>query len=129
MNRAWPRLILIIVSLFVAGLASAGEVPYDAAQFEKLKAEGKPVAVAFHADWCGTCKAQKPALHDALNTQELKDVTLFVVNFDREKKLVKSLNVLGQSTIVVFKEGKEVGRSIGVVDKDKLAALLKLAVS
>jgi thioredoxin 1 len=59
----------------------------------------------------------------------LKTLTLYVANFDTEKALKKSLGVTQQSTIVVFKGGKEVARSTGDTQQESLAALLRHAVS
>jgi thioredoxin 1 len=62
-------------------------------------------------------------------TPEFKPVTLFVANFDTEKSLKKALGVTQQSTVVVFKDGKEVARSTGDTQQDMLAALLHHAIS
>jgi hypothetical protein len=58
-----------------------------------------------------------------------KSLTLYVANFDTEKALKKSLGVIQQSTIVVFKDGKEIARSTGDTQRDRLDVLLKQAVS
>jgi thioredoxin 1 len=112
-----------------ATLTPAAEVPFDQAQYDSMRAAGKPVAVVFHADWCPTCRAQAPVLKDLAQTPELKPVTLYVANFDTEKALKKSLGVSRQSTIVVFKNGKESARSTGDTRRDSLAALLRQALS
>ena len=112
-----------------AALAHSAEVPFDQAKFDAARAAGKPVAVVFHADWCPTCRAQAPVLKDLAQTPDFKSLTLFVANFDTEKALKKVLNVTQQSTIVVFKNGKEIARSTGDTQKGILADLLKHAVS
>jgi hypothetical protein len=58
----------------------------------------------------------------------MKDVTLFIANYDTEKDLKKALRVSQQSTFVVFKGGKEVGRSTGQTKKEDLAALFGKAL-
>jgi thioredoxin 1 len=124
--------ISVIVPLMLIGfatLASSAEVPFDQAQFDSARAAGKPAAVVFHADWCPTCRAQAPVLKTVSQTPELKAVTVFVANFDTEKALKKSLAVTQQSTIVVFKGGKEAARSTGDTQQDKLEALLRRAIS
>ena len=62
-------------------------------------------------------------------TPEFKALTVYVANFDTEKTLKKSLGVTQQSTIVVFKDGKESARSTGDTQRDSLAALLHHAIS
>lgn len=112
-----------------AVLAQSAEVPFDQAQFDAARAAGKPVAVVFHADWCPTCRAQAPVLKALTQTSELKGLTLYVANFDTEKALKKSLGVTQQSTIVVYKDGKESARSTGDTQQASLAALLRHAIS
>jgi len=68
-------------------------------------------------------------LKELAQTPELKDLTLFVANFDTEKTLKKSLGVTQQSTVVVFKGGKESARSTGDTRRDSLDALLHKAIS
>ena len=120
--------LAVMLSLFAAD-SFAAESPFNQAQFEAERASGKPVAVVFHADWCPTCRAQAPVLRELVQSPEFKGVTLFVANFDTEKTLKRSLGVTQQSTIVVFKDCKESGRSTGDTQQERLAALLRHAIS
>ena len=124
-----------IRSLFAAaGLALcavaafAGEVPFKQAEFDAALAKGTPVIVDFAASWCPTCKAQKPIVQGLLAEPELKPVTLFLADFDTELALKKQLGVTQQSTFVVFKGGKEVGRSTGQTQKDVISELFHKAL-
>jgi thioredoxin 1 len=111
----------------LANLSLASEVPFNQAQFASMRDSGKPVAVVFHADWCPTCKAQAPVLKQLMQTAEFQNLTLFVADFDTEKALKRALRVTQQSTVVVFKDGKERGRSTGDTQADNLAAVLRRA--
>jgi thioredoxin 1 len=119
----------VLALLFFAGLASAAEVPFVQGQFDAAKAAGQPVAVVFHADWCPTCRAQAPLLKDLTQQPEFAPVTLYIANYDTEKSLKKSLGVTKQSTIVVFKGGKEAARSTGDTQESSLANLLRQALT
>lgn len=109
--------------------ATAAEIPFNQSQFDGALTAGKPVAVVFHADWCPTCRAQAPVLKGLAQSPDLMALTLYVADFDSEKALKKSLGVTKQSTIVVFKNGKEIARSTGDTQRDTLAVLLHSAIS
>ena len=118
----------VMLTVFATPLFAA-EIPFNQAQYDATIAAGKPVAVVFHADWCPTCRAQAPLLKELSQAPEFKRLTLFVANFDTEKTLRKSLGVNQQSTVVVFKGGKESARSTGDTQQDSLAGLLRHAIS
>ena len=127
--KSLVALISAVMLAVIAAPSLAVEVPFNQTQFDSMIAAGKPVAVVFHADWCPTCRAQAPLLKELTQTPELKGLTLFVANFDTEKALKKSLGVAKQSTVVVFKDGKERARSTGDTQQAGLAALLRRAIS
>jgi thiol-disulfide isomerase/thioredoxin len=128
MKYSTAAALSLLMSLFAA-LSPAAELAFNQTQFDAARAAGKPVAVVFHADWCPTCRAQAPLLKDLLQTPALQSVTLYVANFDTEKALKKSLGVTQQSTVIVFRAGKEVARSTGDTQQASLAALLRQAIS
>jgi thioredoxin 1 len=127
--KSLAALVCSVTMIVIATVASAAEAPFNQAQFDSMRTAGKPVAVVFHADWCPTCRAQAPLLKDLMQTPALKSLTLFVADYDTEKTLRQSFRVTQQSTIVVFKDGKEIARSTGDTQRDSLAALLRRAVS
>ena len=108
--------------------ALAGELAYTKAAFDKAVAAGQPVIVDFQASWCPTCKAQKPIVDALLAEPKRKGVTLFAADYDTEAALKKELRVAQQSTFVVYKGGKEVGRSTGQTDRAEIAALFDKAL-
>ena len=121
-------LAALLSALLCAATAWAGEQPYDKTAFDKALAEGRPVIVDFFADWCPTCKAQKPHVQSLLGEARMKEVTLFIADYDKEKDLKQALRVTQQATFVVFKGGKEVARSTGQTKREDLAALFGKAL-
>jgi thioredoxin 1 len=127
--RASVRSLFVAAAMSVAALAaSAAEMPFSQAAFDKALAGGKPVVVDFAANWCPTCKAQKPVVQGLLKDPKRKTLTVFVADFDKEDALKQQLNVTMQSTLIAFKAGKEVARSTGQTDKVELGALLDKAL-
>jgi thioredoxin 1 len=127
--KSLVAIISAVMLTVVATPSFAAEIPFNQAQYDSMLAAGKPVAVVFHADWCPTCRAQAPLLKELSQTQEFKGLTLFVANFDTERTLKQSLGVTKQSTVVVFKDGKESARSTGDTEQPSLGALLRHAIS
>lgn len=112
----------------LASPATAVQSPYTSAALTQLLSDRQPVAVDFHADWCPTCRAQAPILKSLASEPEFRNLTILVADFDTALALRKQLHVDQQSTIVVFRDGKEIARATGATDKAQLAALLRRAL-
>lgn len=122
---------MLTALLFTAAMASAAPaapVPFESHSFEALQKSGKPVVVVIAADWCPSCRAQSAALKSILARPEFASLTLVRVDFDDQKDAVKSFRAFSQSTLIVFKNGKEVGRTVGDADKERLTELIKRAI-
>ena len=83
-----------------------------------------PILIEIHADWCPTCKAQKPILDQLTAAPKFKDLKIFRVDFDAMKPVVKQFGAQMQSTLIVFKGAAEQGRSVGDTKQASIAALL-----
>lgn len=117
-----------VALLSFAGWASAGEVkPYSQTEFDALAAKGKPTVIAVHASWCPTCKVQAPIQSGLMSNPAYKDFTMFIVDFDTAKPLLRKLKVSSQSTMIVYKGATEVGRSVGDTSPEGIEALIRKA--
>lgn len=120
------RTILAAAALLASmGVASAAEQAFTAADFAAAQKGGKPIVVHIYAPWCPTCRAQEPILHKLESDPK---ITAFRVDFDSQKNVVRSLNATNQSTIIVFKGEKEIGRSVGETDPQAIGALVNKAL-
>ena len=119
----------VLVTLMGALPACAGEeVPWNAKAFQAAQDAGRPVIVHVVASWCPTCKAQKPIVSELMQRPAFKDLTIFDVDFDAQKDIVRSFDARMQSTFVVFKGKTETARSVGETRREAIEALMAKAL-
>lgn len=120
----------ILFSMIQAAEAAQSKLFTTAAFETALKSNGAFV-VAFHSDSCGSCKVQKPNLESALLEEPLIPVDGLMANFEATAEFRKHLEkpVRGPSTILVFKNGKEISRILGETNKEKIRDLISSAIA
>ena len=91
--------------------------------FEEVIKTDKPVLIDFWASWCGPCRMMSPVI-DEISEEMGEKVKVCKINIDEEKNLAVKYNVMSIPTFIVLKEGKEVGRSIGVQDKSEIMKMI-----
>ncbi len=115
---------LLLIALLAAGPVLAAGQPYEQATFDALQKQGRPILVLIHADWCPVCRAQAPIIDTLLKEKDFQPITALRVDFDKQKPAVRYFRAVRQSTLIVFKGGKEVARSLGDTSEAGITALL-----
>ena len=82
-----------------------------------------PVLVDFYADWCGPCKMLSPIVDEV--AKENDDIKVVKVNVDEAQNTAIKYQVMSIPTLVVIKNGNEVNRSVGLIDKQEIVNLVK----
>ncbi len=121
-------LVLVAMPGLSRPAAAVERVPFDRSAFEAALSTGKPVLVDVSATWCITCKQQHIVLDKLFAQPKFAGFTVFGIDYDTEKDLMRSFGVQQRSTLIVFKDGKEVGRSSWQTSEAAIAALLAKAV-
>ena len=99
------------------------ELKLSSENFEKevLNSE-KPVLVDFYADWCGPCKMMAPVVEE-LASELVEKAKVGKINVDENSDIAVEYNVMSIPTLIIFKNGKEEKRLVGVRDKEELLNL------
>jgi thioredoxin 1 len=92
-------------------------------KFLEIIQQDKPVLVDFFAEWCGPCKMMSPIL------KEVKDVlgdkvSIIKIDVDKNQPLAAKYQVRGVPTLILFKNGKQLWRESGVIQKADLIKLM-----
>lgn len=112
--------LLLLLSLFF-GTARA-ETPFTTDAFQQSQKQNEKILLIFFANWCPTCQAQKKVLSRLEN--DLKGITVYNVNFDKEVDFKKEMKVTQQSTFISFYGGVESGRATGITSEDAIKKYL-----
>ncbi len=76
------------------------------------------------ADWCGPCKQLTPVLEEIAEVYAA-DVKVYKVNADQQKEIMARFNVRGLPTMIVFVNGQEQNRLLGVLPKARITQTLE----
>ncbi len=83
-----------------------------------------PVLVDFYADWCGPCRMLAPTLEEI--SSERNNVKIVKVNVDEAEKVAQQFGIMSIPTLMVFKNGKEVSKKVGLCSKEEIMDMISL---
>jgi thiol-disulfide isomerase/thioredoxin len=114
--------LMISALLLGSSLAAQAGQSFDAAAFQQAQSGGKTILLDVTASWCPTCRQQRPIVQEI--ETERPSLVVYEIDFDTAKDVLKRFRVQYQSTLIVFKGTKEVGRSTGDTDPKQIRALV-----
>jgi thiol-disulfide isomerase/thioredoxin len=118
------KIFILILCLFAFNL-NAKETTFDKELFDKAQLEGKVVVVSSWIKYCSSCASQMKILNKAKNDFDNIEYFAFDVT---DKEISELFDVQYQTTLLIFKDNKEVYRSIGETDKDLIYKAIKSAI-
>ena len=126
------NVLILAAAVLAGGWAGAGRAAesaaYDQKAFEAAQAAGRPILVQISAPWCPICRAQKPILAALSADPRFKTLAVFTIDFDTQRELVRRFGAQMQSTLIVYRGGTEVARSVGETQPEWIDQLLEKAL-
>ena len=120
------KIFIFIFCLFVFNSSAvAKETTFNKELFDKAQSDGKIVIVSSWVKYCTSCASQMKVLDKAKNDFENIEYFKFDV---RNKEIANLLNVQYQTTLLIFKNNKEVYRSIGETRKDLIYKAIQSSI-
>ena len=118
-------LIILFVVIPFNCFALEKETTFDQQQFKKALSDGKVVVVSSWIKYCYSCASQMKVLKEA--KKDFDNIEYFA--FDVTNKNISNLfNIQYQSTLLIFKDNKEVYRSLGEVTKERIYEVLESSI-
>ncbi len=100
--------------------------------FDKAQSEGKVVVVSSWIKYCTSCAGQMKILNKAKNEGELSDIKFDNIEYFSfevtNKEIANLLNVQYQTTLLIFKDNKEIYRSVGETTKNLIYEAIKSSI-
>ena len=118
MLKIMRKIFILLLIIFPINFAAAEkQTTFDNDVFNKAQSDGKTVVVSSWIKYCTSCASQMKALKDV----EKDFDNLIYLTFDvSNREIAKQLNIQFQTTLVIYKNNKEVYRSLGELTKDKI---------
>ena len=101
------------------------EITKDNFENTVLKAD-KPVLVDFWAEWCGPCQMMGPIVDEV--AEERNDIIIGKLNVDTQPEIALRYNVMSIPTLILFENGEEAQKSIGLISKEELLELINIII-
>ena len=119
--------ILLFLFFICAFSANADEkkTTFTKELFDKAQSDGKVIVVSSWVKYCSSCASQMKVLNKAKN--EFDNIEYFTFNIEN-KEISNLLNVQYQTTLLIFKDNKEVYRSIGETSRDLIYEAIKTSI-
>ena len=127
-------IILFFLQFFVThpSFTMEKETTFNKELFNKAQSDGKIVVVSSWIKYCSSCASQMKVLNKAKNDGQLLDIkfeNIEYFSFDvTNKEIANLLNVKFQTTLLIYKDNKEVYRSLGETTEDLIYKALKKVI-
>ena len=122
------KLFIFIILILVPNVSLSFEktTNFDLKKLFEIQKSGKTIVINSWNKYCSTCAVQTKVFDQAM--KDFKDVEFLFYEQDKNKDIAKTLGINYWTTIVVFKGQNEVGREMGLTDKDQIYNLINKGI-
>jgi thiol-disulfide isomerase/thioredoxin len=117
--------IFVFCFFVISANAMEKKTTFNKELFDKAQSDGKVVVVSSWVKYCSSCASQMKVLNKAKNEFNNIEYLTFEIT---DKGISKLLNVQYQTTLLIFKDNKEVYRSIGETNRDLIYEAIKSSI-
>ena len=119
-------LIIIFILIPFHSLSIEKKTTFTIEKFNKAQDDGKVVVINSWNKSCSTCAKQVKILNEA--EEKFKNIVFLSFEQNKNKDIAKLLNIDYWTTIIVYKNNKEIAREMGLTNKDKIYSLIKKGI-
>ena len=119
-------IIFILLTITNISLGLEKTTNFDLKKLFEIQKSGKTIVINSWNKYCSTCAAQTKVFDQAM--KDFKDVEFLFYEQDKNKDIAKTLGINYWTTIVVFKGQNEVGREMGLTDKNQIYDLINKGI-
>ena len=122
------KILIIFILIIIPKISMGSEktTNFDLKKLFEIQKSGKTIVINSWNKYCSTCAAQTKVFDQAM--KDFKDVEFLFYEQDKNKDIAKTLGINYWTTIVVFKGQNEVGREMGLTDKDQIYELINKGI-
>ena len=125
-------LVFIFCTFTLSATAMEKKTTFDKGLFDKAQSDGKMVIVSSWIKYCASCAGQMKILKNAKKEGKLSDIkfdNIEYFSFDvTNKEIAELLKVQYQTTLLIFKDNKEIYRSVGETTEDLIYEAIKSSI-
>ena len=119
-------LVIIFILIPFHSLSIEKKTTFTIEKFNKAQEDGKVVVINSWNKSCSTCAKQVKILNEA--EEKFKNIVFLSFEQNKNKDIAKLLNIDYWTTIIVYKNNKEIAREMGLTNKDKIYSLIKKGI-
>lgn len=115
----------VLISAAPTSARASDILVFAADAFNRATMSGAPVLIETYSPGCMTCWIQEPTVREIVQKSEFSSFQVFVIDADNQDAAMHFVGAQTRSTLIVYRNGTEVGRSVGVTRPGDIEDLLR----